>query len=169
MPIMRAAYDALHALTFASWALLLVSHARGVGAGRILAEGIRADRVGVILGNDGPADHHLGGLAGVLQMLDDLEHLRLGRGQKRAEADHGIAPVAGRGEIGQIAVAHGFEHLDGNDLVEFAGDVAVIGQLKFDLIGKPRSGHALFGVIQLLLRNGDGGNATAVIFGGVFG
>ena len=75
--------------------------------------------------------------------------------------------VAHGGVIRQVVVTHGFEHFDGDDLVELAGDVAVVLHPHFDAVGESGGGDAPHREIVLLLRDGERGDAAAVVLPGV--
>ncbi len=66
-----------------------------------------------------------------------------------------------------IFVADGFEHFDRGDLVELPAQVAVIAEEDLDFFAEPGGLDAARGFVELLLRDGDGGDAAAVGLRGV--
>ena len=64
----------------------------------------------------------------------------------------------------EISVAHRFHHLDRDDLVELAGDLAVVLQAHLDAVRSgPRARCARCAYSYCSLRNGDGRDPAAVI------
>ena len=83
---------------------------------------------------------------------DDLE---------KREAIGGEEVFAGPEVVGEVAVAHGFEHFDGDDPVELAGEVSVVDELKGDAVVESFFPGALAGEVELFLGEGDGGDTAA--------
>ena len=66
-------------------------------------------------------------------------------------------------------VADCFDHLDRDQLVVVAVEVAIVFEDDFDAAGEASGGDALTGQIVLLARDGGAGDAAAVMGGGVEG
>ena len=70
------------------------------------------------------------------------------------------------GEVAvHIAVADGFEHLDGCDFIEAATEVAVVAEQELDSLAESRFLNAARCFVVLLLGYGDGCDFTTVVFG----
>src|SRR5580692_8437138 len=59
-------------------------------------------------------------------------------------------------------LAYSLEHFDGGNAVETALNIAIIGQLDIDQIGKPRFCRDLFGKGALFLRKRDASDAATI-------
>ena len=68
-----------------------------------------------------------------------------------------------------IALADGFEHLDGNDFVEAARDIAVVLDADLRVVADALADEAFAAVVVLGLREGEGGDLAAVFLHRVTG
>ena len=64
-------------------------------------------------------------------------------------------------------MADGLDHLDRYQLVVLAAEVAVVLQQQGDLTLQAQLGNALFGIGELLARQGGGGDLAAMVAGGI--
>ncbi len=96
-----------------------------------------------------------------------VARVRAGDELQRHEAVALEHAVADGGEVGEVAVADSLEHLDGDDLVEGAAEVAVILQAHLDAVAEPGGGDAFHREVVLLLRDGERRHAAAVVARGV--
>src|SRR5579872_829969 len=70
-------------------------------------------------------------------------------------------------ELAPVALPHRLEHLDGDDAVELAAEVAVVRELELHLPIQARRLGPGAGFLELLLREGDARDPAARLLGGV--
>ena len=97
----------------------------------------------------------------LVSIIGDSDHLD-------GEEAFGFQDLVALGEEGFVElVADGFDHFDGDDFIEGALDVAVVLDADLELVFEAGVLDALAGVCGLCFGDGDAGDLTAVVCGGV--